>query len=185
MKVALHLCMHCNACRFHYNIPKVQLSLSHLLTNNGVCVEQYCDLGIKRGIKWKLKKFNSLNGHTSHVIPNPIGLKGKVIKVVPSYFCGGVYDGTPCQVTAFRFNKLEEFTLHNKRLGVIVPEDWTLTRKELFNAFFDLFPLGRVCCFLRSFEVISPLDHIVLNQFMFPLALAIMIIIWKAGFYHT
>ena len=31
-----------------------------------------------------------LNGHTSHVIPNPIGLKGKVIKVVPSYFCGGV-----------------------------------------------------------------------------------------------
>ena len=37
--------------RLHYNIPKVQLSLSHLLTNNGVCVEQYCDLGIKRGIK--------------------------------------------------------------------------------------------------------------------------------------
>ncbi len=28
---------------------------------------------------------------TSHVIPNPVAMKGKVIKVVPSYFCAGVY----------------------------------------------------------------------------------------------
>ncbi len=42
---------------------------------------------------------NFLNGDTiqkscSHVIPNPIATKGKVIKVVPSYFCGGVYFNT-------------------------------------------------------------------------------------------
>ncbi len=27
----------------------------------------------------------------SHVIPNPIAMKGKVFKVVPRYYCGGVY----------------------------------------------------------------------------------------------
>ncbi len=28
----------------------------------------------------------------SHVIPNPAAMKDKVVKVVPSYFCGGVYN---------------------------------------------------------------------------------------------
>ena len=34
---------------------------------------------------------NFLNGDISHVTPNQIAMKGKAIKVVPSYFCGGVY----------------------------------------------------------------------------------------------
>ncbi len=44
------------------------------------------DIGIMRRIKW-----NFQNGDTSHVTPNTIALTNKVIKVVPSYFCGGVY----------------------------------------------------------------------------------------------
>ena len=60
------------------------------MTNNGVCFGQYNDLvfGIMRGIK--MSKLNFLNGETNHVTPNPIAVKGKVIKVYPSYFCGGV-----------------------------------------------------------------------------------------------
>ena len=34
---------------------------------------------------------NFLNDDTSHVTLSPIAMKGKVIKVDPSYFCEGVY----------------------------------------------------------------------------------------------
>ena len=43
-----------------------------------------------RGIKINRKK-NFLNSDTSHITPNPIALTNTIIKVVPSYFCGGVY----------------------------------------------------------------------------------------------
>ena len=42
-----------------------------------------------RGIKIKGKNF--LNSDTSHITPNPIALTNKVIEVVTSYFCWGVY----------------------------------------------------------------------------------------------
>ncbi len=59
------------------------------MTNNGVSVGVYSDLGIMRGIK--IRVWNFLNGDTGLVISNTISTKGKIIKVVPSYFCGGVY----------------------------------------------------------------------------------------------
>ena len=36
-------------------------------------------------------KRNFLKGDTSHVTPNRIALTNKIIKVMPSYICGGVY----------------------------------------------------------------------------------------------
>ena len=70
----------------------MQLLLLDLMTNNGLSDGQYRDLGIMWGIKIKQKKI-LLNDDTSHVILNPKVRKGKVIKVDPSYFCGGVYYG--------------------------------------------------------------------------------------------
>ncbi len=47
---------------------------------------------------------NFRNSDTSHITPNPIALTNKVIKVVPSYFCVGVYCDN-CQFsTKFRWN---------------------------------------------------------------------------------
>ncbi len=51
----------------------------------------YRDLGIMRGIKWKLKTLKKiLNGDTRHVTQNPMALTNMVIKVVPSYFYGDI-----------------------------------------------------------------------------------------------
>ncbi len=62
---------------------------------------------------------------------------------------GRLYDVTPCQVTAFWLEELEKIALNNKRLDVILPENWALAREELFN----LFRLGGVGYFLSNFKV--------------------------------
>ncbi len=43
-----------------------------------------------RGIKINESERNFLHGDTSHITPHPIALTTKFIKVVPSYFSGGV-----------------------------------------------------------------------------------------------